>query len=174
MSTDTGTDLKDSELPTPSSLNEKVEFLDSIIHHVWKEWSCEYIKHTKFTSPELLREEVISNHLKDNNIPMIYVIYKPNLNVLVGFCFIDVEDTNVMTFLTPWLANVFIVKEFRGKGFGDILLRYVTSLYSPLYLWTDTKSLVNYYAKFGFEVVASILEHGELSNLTVMKKETQK
>ena len=101
----------ENDLPIVSTLNEKSEYLDEITSSVWNEWSYEYMTFSYTTTRELLKEEIQYN-IRDFDIPLVYILYKPKQNKLIGFCFIENEDSDIMKWLTPWLANLFLYKEF--------------------------------------------------------------
>ena len=76
-----------------------------------------------------------------------------NDNNIVGFCVFKKENLKKYPEFYPWLSDVIILKEYRGKGYGKMLLQYGENLlkelgYNIIYVWTDQAP--NFYKKLGF------------------------
>lgn len=76
-----------------------------------------------------------------------------NDNNIVGFCVFKIENLKKYPEFYPWLSDVMILKEYRGKGYGKMLLQYGENLlkelgYNIIYVWTDQAP--NFYKKLGF------------------------
>ena len=76
-----------------------------------------------------------------------------NDNNIVGFCVFKIENLQKYPEFYPWLSDVMILKEYRGKGYGKMLLQYGENLlkelgYNIIYVWTDQAP--NFYKKLGF------------------------
>ena len=76
-----------------------------------------------------------------------------NDNNIVGFCVFKIENLKKYPEFYPWLSDVMILKEYRGKGYGKMLLQYGENLlkelgYNIIYVWTDQAP--NFYKKIGF------------------------
>ena len=76
-----------------------------------------------------------------------------NDNNIVGFCVFKIENLKKYPEFYPWLSDVIILKEYRGKGYGKMLLQYGENLlkelgYNIIYVWTDQAP--NFYKKLGF------------------------
>ena len=53
----------------------------------------------------------------------------------------------------PWLSDVMILENYRGKGYGKLLLKYAEEIlkelgYKTIYVWTDQAP--DFYKKLGF------------------------
>jgi GNAT superfamily N-acetyltransferase len=147
--------------------------LSAVVHHLWNEWSSDFLHHSSILSPDLMTDFLTTSTTNDD-VPVVHILHHPSTDTdtLIGFAFINTEDAGVMPWLSPWLANVFIVPEFRGKGYASHLLTDVLPKYPTLYLWTYTKELSDYYVKFGFQVIDIIPQHGEHTNVHVMCRTT--
>jgi GNAT superfamily N-acetyltransferase len=150
---------------------EKPEFIPLIVEKIWAEWSDDFIHHTSLINPTLITNYLKSIKNENNgNIPALFVLYDSINNALIGFCWIDNEDANVMNWVKPWLSHVFVMEEYRNKGYATTLLQKVTPLYSPLHLWATTKELSEFYTRFGFELLDMILHYNDDAYIYVMKK----
>lgn len=92
---------------------------------------------------------------------------------LVGTCSVLRDDLPERRWLGPWLANLFVLPEHRGRGVGRLLvaaaLERAPSVYpdhATLYLWTD-RALISYYKDMGWSPVEIIKHHGKA--ICVMK-----
>lgn len=141
--------------------------IPQIVAEIWREWSEDFETQTAYTSPALLQRFVESTVLSDA-VPVVYAMRRDE--ELLGFCFVDTEDANVMPWLAPWLANVMVLERFRGMGYSALLLNHVVPLHTPLYLWASTKQLADLYVRFGFELLEVIPKHGAHVDLHVMVK----
>jgi len=67
-------------------------------------------------------------------------------------CF-KIENLKKHTELYPWLSDVMILPQYRGKGYGKKLLEYGQQTlkdlgYKTIYVWTDQAP--DFYKKLGF------------------------
>ena len=64
----------------------------------------------------------------------------------------------------PWLANVYIDKRYRNKGYGRKMLETVKEAskdikdYKEIFLWTEFKG---FYEKFGWTFISDIDTYSE-------------
>lgn len=145
-------------------LCNQLHFLDTLVDHLWNEWSKDYIQLTDFTTKQLLKD--FYQNL-DTQIPTCYVIFKEH--TFLGTCLIDDEDMQVHPECKPWLASVYVIPECRNQKIATTLLNHVIPKYTTLYLWTFNKRLANYYAQFGFVEKEVIRKHGNHDNIIFMK-----
>lgn len=73
---------------------------------------------------------------------------------VVGFCVFKIENLKKYPDIFPWLSDVMILEEFRGQGYGKLLLSYGEKIleelgYKTIYVWTDQAP--DFYKKLGFE-----------------------
>ena len=76
-----------------------------------------------------------------------------DLENIVGFCVFKIENLKKYPEIYPWLSDVMILENFRGKGYGKLLLKYGEEIlkelgYKTIYVWTDQAP--DFYKKLGF------------------------
>ena len=91
---------------------------------------------------------------------------------LLGSSSLIVSDMDTHPELSPWLANVFVAPEHRGRGLGDKLVRAVMAMARDLaleriYLFTPDEE--DFYARRGWQPVARELFHG--TSVSIMQLE---
>lgn len=92
----------------------------------------------------------IKNGIINNTYPITIILLKDNK--LIGFYQI-VEHDNDNTSYTPWIANVYVLEEYRGLGYGRVLIESIPDFMKELNIKTiylHTRQ-INLYEKFGFE-----------------------
>lgn len=72
---------------------------------------------------------------------------------MVGFCVFKIENLKKYPEIFPWLSDVMIFENYRGRGYGKILLQYGEKIlkelgYDTIYVWTDQAP--DFYKKLGF------------------------
>ena len=93
-------------------------------------------------------------------------------NKLIGFYRIVKHDNDNTTY-TPWVANVYIKKEYRNKGYGKYLINSISNYLNKLnisciYLHTRHENL---YEKFGWQLLEPLdLQDGIKRNIYILKK----
>lgn len=108
--------------------------------------------------------------LKDR-LPQTYGLFFNN--TIIGMFQLTYEDLNVRPDIYPWLANVYIDEQYRGKGYSKILLKSIkdiaskTTDFSTLFLYTRHVGL---YEKFGWEFVSEIDTYMEESRIERLYK----
>ncbi len=113
--------------------------------------------HSWWGEKEGYTEEAISEYyrhsLNNDRYPHTYGLFLSN--ELIGTFQITMSDLFVRPDLYPWLANVYIAEEFRGRGFGTFLLGNISSIIredpfiAEVYLYTTHEGL---YERFGWEL----------------------
>lgn len=96
------------------------------------------------------------DYLNSEDIPKLYALI--NNNTLIGMYEINEKDYIFEKEYSPYLANVYVKKEFRGYKYSTILikdaLQQAASLgYKRLYLHTKHE---NYYEKYGFKFLLEV------------------
>lgn len=102
---------------------------------------------------------------------------------LLGFCNVVHDDlgapwSQLRPDLRPWLANVVVAPEHRGRGYGNLLVRDVVSAAESdarfaggaLHLWTCTDALCAWYARLGFATVETIGPLARHDEVVVMRR----
>jgi N-acetylglutamate synthase-like GNAT family acetyltransferase len=120
------------------------EFLEEGIEVFWNVWGTE--DNYKFYEDCILHSAKTSEDL-----PRFYVAIE-NGNIIGTYAILR-NDINSRQDLCPWLACLFVDKEYRGQEIGMKFLEHGLSEaakkgYKKLHLTTD---LENYYEKYGWE-----------------------
>ncbi|WP_096435640.1 GNAT family N-acetyltransferase [Alteribacter populi] len=119
------------------------DIFEEAVQVFWKEWGNE-------SNYKFYKDCMIHSCINSDDIPLFYVALKNKK--IIGTAAIIRNDLNSRQDLCPWLACLFVDKEFRGKQIGSELLNYGLKLandlgYKKLYLTSD---LENYYEKYGW------------------------
>jgi len=130
---------------TIENLADNIEYLEEVAMWCWEEWD-----RAKGASLEDVIYRTRHSICKDK-IPMTYIAKHDEK--LVGTVSIWQNDLISRQDLTPWIAALYIKKEYRGKGIGTLLqekcIQVVSELgFEKLYLITDHE---NYYEKCGWK-----------------------
>ncbi len=119
-------------------------------------------------------KKTLLNGIKNNSYP--FTIIFENETELIGFYMI-VKHDNDHTNYTPWLANLFIKKQYRKQGYGKILVTSIPSYMQRLNiksLYLHTR-LNNFYEKFGWKKLQKLdLKDGIIRNIYVLKGDVRK
>lgn len=78
---------------------------------------------------------------------------------IVGFCVFKIENLKKYPEIYPWLSDVMIFLEYRGKGYGRKLIcmgeEILSKLgYQKIYVWTD--QVPDFYKKLGFKYLQKV------------------
>jgi GNAT superfamily N-acetyltransferase len=89
----------------------------------------------------------------------------------LGTATLDFEDLPPRDDLTPWLASVYVVPEFRAQGLGAMLVEAVEKEarakgFKQIYLHTSDR--VNFYKKRGWQILGSV-EYWQKINTVMVK-----
>lgn len=76
-----------------------------------------------------------------------------DLENIVGFCVFKIENLKKYPQIYPWLSDVMILEQYRGNGYGKLLLENGEKIlkelgYNTIYVWTDQAP--DFYKKLGF------------------------
>lgn len=87
-----------------------------------------------------------------NALPFGIVLLNDNGGI-VGFCVLKIKNLEKYPEIYPWLSNVMILEEYRGNGYGKLLLQYGEEIlkelgYERIYVWTD--QVPDFYKKLGY------------------------
>ena len=98
--------------------------------------------------------QYVRHSCQRHRLPRTYGLYAAGQ--LAGMYQIRLDDLFVRPDLYPWLANVYLPPEVRGRGYGRILLESAEAAarqlhgFDALYLYTTHQGL---YEKFGWQLV---------------------
>ncbi len=102
-------------------------------------------------------------HAKIDDIPMIYVAFINNEPVgTVGLLQADLFSRQD---LFPWMANLFVLPEYRSRSIGSALQDFILTKakemgYNAIYIYTP---LIGYYEKKGWEYMGDEMDRdGEM------------
>jgi N-acetylglutamate synthase-like GNAT family acetyltransferase len=98
--------------------------------------------------------------LNDKPIPNTYIAFD---TVLSGSAAIVENDMDNWPDLSPWLASVFVIPDYRNQGIGSALVRHVMqqaqqSNIDKLYLYTPDREA--FYQKLGWRRINTENYHG--------------
>ena len=106
-------------------------------------------------NPKMIKENTIYKFTElytTNKLPFGIALID-DLGNIVGFCVFKIENLKKYPEIFPWLSDVMIIKDYRGKGYGKQLLQYGEIIlkelgYNTIYVWTDQAP--DFYKKLGF------------------------
>ncbi len=133
------------------------QYLSTVAGWVFDEWGWELPGSTL----ESIRAE-FSLYLNHDRIPLTMLALVETQPVGTASIFLHDMDTRMD--LTPWLAAVYVLPEFRGQGIGSQLVRAIEGAalrlqLGRLYLFTPDRA--PFYARLGWSVLESVeyLQH---------------
>lgn len=145
-------------------LKNHPEFIDKISRACYEEFH--------HCAPDLTPcffEKSVEQKLHIDQLPIFFVAIQGKQ--LIGcFALREREETIEKDFspplkekCTPWLGSVIVFAEFRGKGYGKLLVKCAKEKarqfgYTELFLFTDLKG---FYEKLGFLLYQKITVHGQ-------------
>ncbi len=112
----------------------------------------------------------VSHSMNKDKLPYTYVMSISKK--IIGMFQIIYDDLSVRPDIYPWLANVYIDKEYRGNGYGRKLLEYSNNVINDLnikdiYLYTPHNNL---YEKFGWEFIGNIDTYTKIPRIQKLYK----
>jgi GNAT superfamily N-acetyltransferase len=92
-----------------------------------------------------------------------------------GSVFLVETDLETHTHLTPWLAGLFVLPEFRSHGLGQALLHALVNEagalgYDRLYLYT---AVAGFYHRHGWQTLEAVDLHGQAHDVMVFSTAAQ-
>ncbi len=105
---------------------------------------------------EELSTEKLTSELKDINSEFYFA---KNENTLIGYLKLNFSEaqTEIKDENSLEIERIYILKEFQGKRFGQILFKYVIELAKAkkkkfiwLGVWEENRKAINFYQKNGF------------------------
>lgn len=113
----------------------------------------------------------MKHSLQKDRLPQTYGLFLNDS--IIGMFQLTYEDLNVRPDIYPWLANVYVDENYRGEGYGRILLESVKEIaiktldFKELFLYTKHKGL---YEKFNWKYVCEIDTFNEKSRIESLYK----
>lgn len=137
------------------NLRNKPELLETLAQWHQEEWS-------QLNPGETLEQRIIRMQpfLNDKPIPSMYIAFD---TVFSGSAAIVENDMDNRPDLSPWLASVFVIPEYRNQGIGSALVHHVMqqaqqSSIDKLYLYTPDREA--FYHKLGWRRIDTENYHG--------------
>ena len=127
--------------------------LNKIIDTHFNHW----VKH----NPKMIKEMTIYKFKElytKNQLPFGIALFDDEEN-MVGFCVFKIENLKKYPEFYPWLSDVMIFEQYRGKGYGRILIEKGKNIlknlgYNKIYVWTDQAP--DFYKKLGFKYLQRV------------------
>jgi len=137
--------------PQIEQLSQRPDLLPTVARWIYSEWWTEIDAATVDTLTDLLRA-----NLTANQIPLTLVASVDRYPVGTATLVAHDAGTDEWPELSPWLAAVYVMPEYRRRGIGASLVRAIvesaTSLdVGALYLWTVGRE--QFYAGLGWQVM---------------------
>ena len=136
--------------------------IDEVLDVIYDQWG-QFFRKSKSRRKEIIKDAIDEN----KKFPQMYILKDDN--TLIGsFSFKERELAGDEFKGSPWVSCLIIKKEFRGKGYGEILLQYLDKIsqenYKQVYLLTEHIGL---YEKIGFQYIKEIDHNGQINRLYV-------
>ncbi len=128
------------------SITDNHEYLDIAIKFFQDKWAD--------LESKMVYEDCLKNSLdKNKTLPRWYLLYDEG--ELVGCAGLITNDFISRMDLYPWLCALFIEPEYRGRGYGELLINKAKEDsakggFDSLFLCTD---FIGYYEQYGFEYI---------------------
>jgi GNAT superfamily N-acetyltransferase len=150
--------------PLITYLADYPQYLPIVAGWVFDEWGPEMAGSTL----ESIQAE-FGLHLNRDCIPLTMLALVEGQPV--GTASIFRHDMDTRMDLSPWLAAVYVVPEFRGQGIGSQLVRAIEGVavrlqLGQLYLFTPDRA--PFYARLGWSVLETV-EYRQHSNVMMTK-----
>lgn len=90
----------------------------------------------------------------------------------VGTASLDFEDLPPKPDLTPWLASVYVLPEYRSQGIGESLIAAVEKeavAKGFRYIYLHTSDRANFYAKRGWQILLTVDYWGKTNTVMIKK-----
>lgn len=139
-----------------SELEENI--LNKIIQKHYSHWS----QYSELMTLEGTTYKFKELYAKNKEIP--YGIALMEDKEVIGFCVLKKDNLKFYPEYNPWISDVMIFDEYRGKGNGVKLINAAKEelkkqKYEKAYLWTDKAPV--FYEKQGFQYIKDVLKNDE-------------
>jgi predicted N-acetyltransferase YhbS len=135
-------------------LADNTQFVPIVCDWFHEEWS--YLNPSR-TEQQLY--DVVESRLTKGVIPTILIATENN--ELVGTVTLRNDEVEEETTLYPWLSSLYVAKNRRHKGVGELLTKACIEEankngFDKLYLFTDKEKLKKWYMKMGWKDLKTI------------------
>ena len=132
---------------------EQVKYIADSNYNYWKQ-----------VNPDLNYEESTSNiiSMKENYNTLPLGLALVDNDKLIGFCTLRTNRLKHHLNFNPWLCNLLIFEDYRGKGYGKTMINYACKKinelgYDKIYAWTDQAP--EFYKKLGWQFVQNVIKN---------------
>ena len=152
--------------------------LDFLAHHtdkidllgreIYSQWIDMYTRQNKSVDDVI---KTVESRAVTDTIPLTMIALEGD--TLLGSVTLKVSDFSAHPELTPWLAGVFVLPQYRKQGVGSKLIGFAENIakekfnVETLYLYTGSAS--GLYEKLGYKTFETVDRGDKI--LTLMKKE---
>jgi predicted N-acetyltransferase YhbS len=138
------------------NLCQRPDLFPLVAAWLWKEWS-----HLLVEKSQDEFEVWFTKSRREDAVPATFVWLEAGQPVATVS--LEIDDMDIRPELTPWLASLYVVPEWRGRGIGKTLVRAAEDeardfFLSELYLFTPEHA--DYYAALGWEPVETCVYRG--------------
>ncbi len=131
------------------------DLIDDVAFCLFSKWK-DYIKqHFGVKSFSQFKRFLHETYLRGGIYPIFFVLALHGQ--LVGFISIDAKDHKDYPSISPWLNHIYVVEEFRGKGYSRLLISHAFEYlkknhFDEIHLCCE-KHVLDFYQKTGWHVV---------------------
>ena len=145
-------------------LKDSKENITKVINWLYEQWGHNY----EYGKQVWVKR--INNRLEKKSIPTTFVALEKG--EAVGTASLIKHDMDTRKDLTPWLADVFVLKDFRKRGIASELVKRVIEEakkigVSKLYLYS--REAEELYKKLGWKVIERTEYYGEEVPIMIYK-----
>ena len=131
--------------------NPSKEILDLTTNWMFNWWGIE----DKYSYNDVYT--YMTNSFNDDKLPQTYLMFLDNR--IIGMYQFTYRDLFIRPDVYPWVANIYIDKQYRKKGYGRLLIESIKEQainntdFNKLFLYSSHNNL---YEKFGWKCIESI------------------
>ncbi|MCS5709302.1 GNAT family N-acetyltransferase [Candidatus Berkiella cookevillensis] len=142
---------------TVAYLKDHPEYIPLVAKWIFETWG--------HYNPQARYEKTIlklHDHLNTESLPITYIALQDNKPV--GTSSVRITD-GIRPDLIPWLASLFVLPEYRGKGIAQALINAVKHKaqqlkYPTIYLLAFDQSIPQWYEKLGWQIIGNDALYG--------------
>jgi GNAT superfamily N-acetyltransferase len=131
-------------------LRNKQEYIPQIASIYIQEWSWHFREEWNITTYEEMIKDIIDNFLDDT------YLFFTNKQFIGTFAILN-SDLKSHLHLCPWFTCLYVIPEYRNRGYGTYMIETVKQHNPELYLWCYTEKERNLYSKLGFQLYEETL-----------------
>lgn len=128
-------------------------------------WLLDEFRHDRGPS----HDEQVAELLAQKAPEETFILF--DAGVPVGTASLVTSDLPSRPDLTPWLASVLVLPEFRGRGYSAPLVRHVEAAAAASVLWLYTWTAEALYARLGWKRVGLERDGGRNIEVVLMRRD---